>query len=320
MPIHTLKNQYHGINAHLHSFWQATGTWNRFHNAYVTHLAEVFIAQLLHLGYIAEMEDSIQVRRIEKFWSGSPQSGTSNAYHLDKLSTSPTLSVAPVALANITELEEDLEHQYSAIALRHSRSAKGTGEIIAWIELLSPSTKGSGSNAGVYFVKRRNILEQGSIFVEIDYLHTKPPTFERLADYTRQETGAYPYRIVVIDPRPSYHQAKAYLYEFGVDVPIPDVTVSLSADDTVTMNLDTLYQDMIARGYAYHSVDYAQLPMEFERYTPADQTRIARRMLAVMEAVRDGVDLATIPAPLDVKDVTLEDALEKIQQLQTPPT
>jgi hypothetical protein len=108
------------------------------------------------------------------------------------------------------------------------------------------------------------------------------------------------------------------VHEFDVDTPIPTMTVPLSGDDLLDFDFDAPYQRTFeAATYGAYLVDYAQLPMEFERYSRADQMRIARRMLAVMEAVRDGVDLAAIPAPLDVKDVTLEDALEALHLSQS---
>jgi hypothetical protein len=38
-PIRAIKNQYPGINAHLHSFWQGEGEWNNFHNRHIGDLA-----------------------------------------------------------------------------------------------------------------------------------------------------------------------------------------------------------------------------------------------------------------------------------------
>lgn len=321
MPIHALRNQYRGINAHLHSFWQATGTWNRFHNPHVTHLTEALVVQLLPMGYVAETEDSIQVRRIDDFRPRLPRPDIlirdTDPRRFESSSHHYSLAIQPIALAEITELEEDVEHPYSAIVLRPTRPDGEVGALVAWIELLSPSNKGSTSDANLYLAKRRLLLEKGVVFVEIDYLHTTAPTFELLPAYIRDEPGAYPYRIVVIDPRPDYYRANAYLHQFDVDAPVPKVEIPLNAGDIVSVDFNVVYQTTFERmGYG-QVIDYAQLPMEFERYTPADQTRIARRMLAVMEAVRDGHDLATALAPLDVKDIPLDEALEAIRLWQS---
>ena len=37
-PMRSVRNQYLGINAHLHSYWQAVRGWNNFHNPYIVQL------------------------------------------------------------------------------------------------------------------------------------------------------------------------------------------------------------------------------------------------------------------------------------------
>jgi hypothetical protein len=54
--------------------------------------------------------------------------------------------------------------------------------------------------------------------------------------------------------------------------------------------------------------------LNFDRYSEADQTRIAARMVAVLEAINNGLDLET--APFSVKNVTLPDALAQIEALK----
>jgi hypothetical protein len=221
----------------------------------------------------------------------------------------PASTAVAVPLAEIASLDEEAASRYSAIALRPWSPDGAYGDIAAWIELLSPSNKGASSDAYAYLAKRRLLLEEGVVFVEIDYLHAMPPTFARLPDYTRGDSGAHPYRIVVVDPRPDYYDARAYLHEFDVDAPLPTVEIPLNAGDRVSVDFGALYTISFDRlGYG-QGLDYAQLPLEFERYSPADQARIARRMLAVVEAARAGHDLNAIDAPLPVGALSLDDAL-----------
>src|SRR5689334_15072265 len=65
MPVQSRKNQYLGINAHLHSFWQAMGKWNRFHNVHVGDIYKILNEQLHPMGYKAEVEESLQIRRTD---------------------------------------------------------------------------------------------------------------------------------------------------------------------------------------------------------------------------------------------------------------
>ena len=66
-PVRSVRNQYLGINAHLHSYWQAVRGWNNFHNPYIVQLATALKAQLWPLGYTAEIEDSLQIRRFDEY-------------------------------------------------------------------------------------------------------------------------------------------------------------------------------------------------------------------------------------------------------------
>ena len=55
-PARSVRNQYLGINAHLHSFWQAVGGWSRFHTNHISDLLRMLRPLLLPLGYDADIE------------------------------------------------------------------------------------------------------------------------------------------------------------------------------------------------------------------------------------------------------------------------
>ncbi|NWF70255.1 MAG: hypothetical protein HXY40_14305 [Chloroflexi bacterium] len=63
--MRSLKNQYPRINAHLHNFWPAAGTWNRFHNVYMTQLMQDLKPALRPLGYTANIKEPLQIRRLD---------------------------------------------------------------------------------------------------------------------------------------------------------------------------------------------------------------------------------------------------------------
>ena len=71
-----------------------------------------------------------------------------------------------------------------------------------------------------------------------------------------------------------------------------------------------LYQEML---YGLDTVDYAILPPNFDRYSPADQARIANRVLAVIAAAQAGVDLEAGPFP--VATLSLDEALGQLAGL-----
>jgi Protein of unknown function (DUF4058) len=197
-PVRSIKNQYRGINAHLHSFWQAENDWNNFHNHHIGDLAGLMRLKLLPMGYTATMEEALQMRRVDDGAERRPKADILVS-DLDSRRESKSTYTAPhevMTLEEIMEDEFDEETPYRAIAI-YALEAGKHGDPVAWIELLSPSNKGNSEDAKTYPAKRTVLLEQRLVFVEIDYLHETPPTFKGLADYTVGEPNAFPYRICI---------------------------------------------------------------------------------------------------------------------------
>jgi hypothetical protein len=313
MPVQSTRNQYRGVNAHLHSLWQGIGRWNRFHNVHVSDLMKMLKAPLLPMGYTAEIEESLQIRRV---WEPpyQPRAGILIADLDPQRASQPasfaTSSAQIVTIGELIEDEIDQEHPYAAVAIYREAGDTPPGEPVARIELLSPSNKGGSLDAQAYRAKRSALLHNMLVFVEIDYLHETPPTFWRLPDYTRHEPKSHPYRITVLDPRPEYHTGKAYLYPFDVDTPIPKVRIPLNAGDVVEFDFGMAYNKTFVEALYGYGLDYSRQPQNFDRYSPVDQQRIAARMLAVLEAARAGVDLES--GTLPVKEIPLEIALAQI--------
>ncbi len=287
MATHTVKNQYAGLNAHLHSLWQAQGGWNAFHTAHIGDLNKTLKAKLLPMGYTTDIEPSVQIRRLEEAL-GTPESDVA-IYDLDphrpmQKFTSPGGTGALVLPVAELIAESPLsEKPYGSIGIYELIPEKHqAGALVAWLELLSPSNKGNREDARIYREKRLNLLRGGVVFIELDYLHETPPTFARLANYRTHEKDSHPYRIAVIDPRPDFETGQAVISEFDVDSPIPTVTIPLNAGDVLHFDFGIPYQKTFEEMlYGLELVDYTQLPVHFNRYTPADQLRIVNRMLIV---------------------------------------
>jgi len=310
MPIRSIKNQYRGINAHLHSTWQAANDWANFHSGQITYLVAALINKLRDIGYTAVAEDSLQIRRLD-----SPESHQKHPdvalYDLDSVRPFlPQRDAAhhPMTVAEALYGEELDERAYRAIAIYPLFEAD-RGEPVAWIELLSPTNKGDSKDAIAYQTKRRQVLNGGMVFVEIDYLSETPPTLPAAS-------RTFPYRIIVLDPRPDLNSGPAEFAEFRVDEPIPTVKIPLNAGDELAFDFNAPYQKMFEEYFFGDKVDYSQFPVNFERYKQVDQQRIACRMLAILKATRDGVDLESA-APLDIESFPLEDALAQIKNWAT---
>jgi hypothetical protein len=319
-PIRSVHNLYRGINPHLHSLWQAEGGWSQFHTAHITHLTTLMKAQLLPLGYTVNVESSLQVRRLDDRM-GDPQSDLL-IYDLTPYRETPT--AAPVWGAEgvlmtpaLAVLEDDdlAEKPYHALAIYDLRLKPGAkGDPVAWIELLSPSNKPGGRDAGPYLGKREMLLQSGIVFVEIDYLHESPPTFPNLLLKAKVE-DTYPYHLLIIDPRPDLRDGQAMVKGFHVDDPLPTLPIPLSGTDIFTFDFGPAYRKTFEEMlYGLESVDYRELPLRFDRYHPFDQARIYNRLIAVLTAAREGHSLEE--GPLPVEALPLDEARARFEALQ----
>jgi uncharacterized protein DUF4058 len=313
--VHTIKNQYRGINAHLHSHLQSEGSWDSFHSSHIIYLTSALKAKLLPIGYTAEVEHSLQIRRYDEL-AGKPESDvmlldTESERFFQRQIPRPSMISAQEVLAipDVIDVEEELA-PYRAISIyEYAANPRDRGQPVGWIELLSPSNKPGGQDAGAYRTKRYKILQRGIVFVELDYLDESPSTFGR------RISSKQAYRIVAIDPRPEFMEGLVYPNGFDVDEPIPTIDIPLNADDILTFDFNAPYQRTFEElFYGIELVDYRQLPLNFDRYSRDNRTRIAMRMLAVLKAARDGIDLDK-NAPLPVEDIPLEDALTQLKSL-----
>lgn len=305
MAIRAQRNLFNGVNPLLHSTWQAEYTWEDFHDRHMGDAAGLLREILRPLGYTARMERSLQVVRSDNEMF-SPQSDIliSDTKHRDS-AASPVADSVLTVWDLVRESLEDLS--YRAITL-YARDRKSRDEPVAWIELLSPTNKGRSADARTYQAKRNMLLESGIVFVEMDYLHETPPTFPSLADYTQGKPNAHPYRIMVLDPRPDLHRGPVYPFEFGVGDRIPQVKIPLNDGDVVFFDFGAAYQKTFTEmGYGLEDIDYAHLPVNFDRYIPADQAKIAARLVAIRRAVDAGADLET--ADITPVEMPLEEAL-----------
>ncbi|MBL8132993.1 MAG: DUF4058 family protein [Anaerolineae bacterium] len=306
MAIRARRNLFGGVNPHLHSRWQARRGWHQFHNVHITYTVVMMRAQLLPMGYTAQVEESLQVRRLDA--AATPLAPRADILISDLRWRDPGTALLAEPTLPLEQLLDDIdtEHPYSAIAL-YRRDAPDEAPV-AWIELLSPSNKGAAEDAQKYRAKRRALLQSGAVFVEIDYLHETPTTFASLGDYTSGSPEAKPWHIVVLDPRPDLRSGRGQPYGFVVDQPIPTVTIPLNAGDRLVFDFDAAYQKTYTEmAYGLEMVDYTLLPDSFERYNTLDQARIVARLTAIRAAMESGADLET--ADIMPAGLTLEEAL-----------
>ncbi len=182
------------------------------------------------------------------------------------------------ALADTLEAEESL----TGLIIYQVGEGSPLGKAVTRIELLSPSNKPGGTHYEQYLVKKLLTLKSSLRLVEIDYLHETPPIIPLLPNYARQEGGAYPYTIIVSDPRPTFEQGKTLVYGIAVDQPLPVMNIPLAGQDVVRVDFGAAYSVTFENSpFVQLSVDYDHEPLSFSRYREADQAVIRQRLTEI---------------------------------------
>jgi hypothetical protein len=295
-----ITNQFCGINPLLHSQLQASGQWDNFHVNHISDLTRFLQRGLRPLGYLAQAEQSLQIRRQDAD-ARTPESDVT-VYDPQRRAAWPmtTASEGGVALAvpDLLALTAEDIATYRAIGIYRKAAENGRGEAVAWLELLSPANKPGGRHFSNYHDKRTALLQAGLVCIELDYLHQQPPTVA-LPVYP-DDPGSSCYRILIIDPRPDWLQGHGHIYPVEVDTPLPTLTIPLNAGDALAFDFDAPYQQTYEMLFFGDMVDYRTLPADWARYSPADQARLLTRLLWVREqGTRDTRPAALPPLPLD---------------------
>lgn len=173
----------------------------------------------------------------------------------------------------------DEEDYLSSVVIYRLESNEFPGKPITRIELLSPENKPGGSHHANYLMKRRETLESGLRLVEIDWLHETRPVIRGIPSYPDHEDGAFPYWVIVSDPRPSLALGKTDVYGVGMDEILPVTHIPLDDEDVIPVDFGLIYKQTFESRRLFSIVsDYTKEPPRFQTYAPADQARIRQRM------------------------------------------
>jgi hypothetical protein len=269
---YSIINQFFGVNPLLLSRLQVEGGWNHFHVNHISDLTRYLQQSLRPLGYLVQVEPSLQIRRLDHTnRNAEPQRRFLQAVN-------STLSIPELLQLDETELAS-----YNAVVIYRKQRSGIHGTPVAWLELLSPSSKPQGQHAEIYQHKRTALLQLGLIFIELDYLHQQAPTITT-AIYP-QQGGSSPYRILIIDPRPNWLQGKGQIYPIAVDEKLPTIELLLNAGDVASLDFDIPFQQTYEALFFGDEVNYAMLPKDWETYSSEDQIRIISRLLAVRKKI-----------------------------------
>ncbi|MDZ4764289.1 MAG: DUF4058 family protein [Chloroflexota bacterium] len=286
MPIFADTNLYPGVNAHLNSFLQhEPGGWQSFHAEHLSDIQRA-INRALPSGYYTRAEKSLQISITDPDAAVVRSSTTPDVTIFSGRGRAPAAERSATAArpSMLLPLKDVLYDADELMSILIYRAASGhSGIPVTRVELLSPANKRGGTHHEQYLSKRGETIKSGLRLVEIDYLHETPPIIRRIPAYVRSDTDAYPYMILISDPRPSLETGQTAHYGVGVLTPLPIIDVPLENDDSALVDFGVAYHDTFNTSTFYRIiVDYALDPPAFDRYTPDDQAAIR----ALLERIR----------------------------------
>ncbi|RMF77508.1 MAG: DUF4058 family protein, partial [Chloroflexi bacterium] len=270
MAIRSRRNQYRGINAHLHSYLQQSpGRWESFHAEHIADLRRAIDA-VLPAGYYVLSEQSLQLMEIV---AGIPERPTRTKLDVGIYQGQEYAAQRPIATGVVAEPTDTFTvaatltaDDYFQSVVIYQQTADDDLQPVTRIELLSLANKPPGSHALTYAIKRSETLKSGINLIELDYLHERRSPIAVLPSYPDGDADAYPYMILVSNPHPTIETGQTQLYGFHVDDTLPTISIPLAENDVVTFDFDAVYQTTFFdnRYYGERVVDYATEPVNFE--------------------------------------------------------
>jgi len=284
MALYSKKNPYPGINIHLNSFLQSeSGDWVSYHSNHITHLRE-YLDQNLPENYYALSEYGLQIGGFDAGTGWETRSKlrpditiTKDPSQPNQQSYTEQTNTPTGTLSLIDTLSEPDE--LIGLVIYHISNIDEQAKPIARVELLSPANKIGGSYHNEYAHKRRETLEAGLQLIEIDYLHASKPVIGNLLSYINKQDHAFPYVVLINDPRPTLVDGKMNYFAWHVDDPLPTFSIELLGDDRIAVDLGQIYNRTFESIRYYHrTIDYAQDPINFDTYTDEDKAKIHKML------------------------------------------
>ena len=281
MALYSKKNLYPGMNIHLNSFLQSeSGDWVSYHSTHIAHIRE-YLDENLPENYYALSEYGLQIGGFDAGTGWETRSklrpditiaqdpSPSNQQPHSPQTNTPT---GTLTLIDTLPVPDEL----IGLVIYHISSIDEQARPVARIELLSPANKIGGSYHNEYAHKRRETLEAGLQLIEIDYLHASKPVISNLPSYINKQDHAFPYVVLINDPRPTLLDGKTNYFAWHVDDPLPTFPIELLDNDHVDVDLGQIYNRTFESIRYYHrTIDYAQEPINLDTYTDEDKRKIS---------------------------------------------
>jgi hypothetical protein len=254
------ENPFPGMNPYL----EDTRLWGDFHHTFISVL-RAEINQVLPINYLASVEERVYVEK----------PGILRTIIPDVVIARPmvptTIPVGKTAVADAPDkiaipLLEPHEPYIQILALRN-----GERQVVAVIELLSPTNKTPGSvGRRIYLQKQREMLHSNAHLIEIDLLHYGVPTV--FVPWAILEPKDKRLDYVVLLHQAGWEGQSAWAWRINLRERLPRILVPLAEEDAeIAVDLQVVLNRVYEQGRYGLVLDYAsdppvQLPEEDLRW------------------------------------------------------
>jgi hypothetical protein len=228
-----MPSPFPGMNPYL----ERDDVWHDFHQSFIPALRET-LAEQVRPKYLVKLEEQLYVHELpaeERRFLGRADLGVSELNVRGGPAVATAQASAP-AYANLLEVTDVEPHAYIEIRQRQGL------ELVAVIELLSPSNKQPGGDREQYLAKRHKILSSPTHFVEIDLLRGGP----------RMPLDGLPSCDYCVMVSRAPERPRVGVWPIGLRESLPTIPIPLkSPDPDATVNLQAILNRVYdAAGYA----------------------------------------------------------------------
>ncbi len=224
-------------------YLEQRGLWEQVHTRLIVAIADALVPQV-RPKYRVDIELRIY-QEVGFFKSKDDLVGMPDVVIAEKPMREAATAYSADPRMVVVELPEIYEVRERYLEIRHIES----NDVVALIELLSPTNKQPGEGRKEYLTKRARILSSHTGLIEIDLIRTG----ERMP-MTIRDGKLLDYHILVSRAR---QRPRAEVYTFGLRQPVPSFPLPLlNGDPEPVVPLNQLLHDTYDRAGLDLAIDY----------------------------------------------------------------
>ena len=249
-----MSSPFPGMDPYL----ETSEFWRGFHNMMITFIAKQMNADLPR-GYAANIEEHVVIEPERK-------EIYPDIFVTERFPQASSRRTGGAAVLDAVETVAPVEVYYNEPRQRYLKVIAGSDwqEVVAIIEILSPSNKRSGRSQDDYIEKQQKIIHSATHLMEIDLLRTGAHTVA--APYESQRIDLkYPY---LISLSRNGRRIPLDVWPVTLRKPLPRIALPLKpGDPDFALDLQEAFERAYEAGPYSRSIDYTQpaaVPLEGE--------------------------------------------------------